>query len=57
MKLVHASIPADNPEAAARVLADGIPGSELVIVDDAGHMVHLEQPAAYSAAVESFLSR
>jgi proline iminopeptidase len=43
--------------AAAQVLADGIPRSELVIVEDAGHMLHLEQPAAYSAAVESFLAR
>jgi pimeloyl-ACP methyl ester carboxylesterase len=43
--------------AAAQVLADCIPGSELVIVENAGHMLHLEQPAAYSSAVESFLSR
>jgi len=43
--------------AAAQVLVDGIPRSELVIVEDAGHMLHLEQPAAYSAAVEAFLSR
>jgi len=43
--------------AAAQVLADGIPGSELVIVENAGHMLHLEQPAAYSAAVEAFLAR
>jgi pimeloyl-ACP methyl ester carboxylesterase len=43
--------------AAAQVLADGIPRSELVIVEEAGHMLHLEQPEAYSAAVESFLSR
>ena len=43
--------------AAAAVLCDGIPGAELVIVENAGHMLHLEQPAAYSAAVESFLSR
>src|SRR5690348_8417394 len=42
---------------AAQVLADGIPGAEVVIVDDAGHMLHVEQPAAYSAAVEAFLSR
>ena len=35
--------------AAAQVLADGIPRSELVIVENAGHMLHLEQPAAYSA--------
>ena len=43
--------------AAAQVLADGIPRSELVIVENAGHMLHVEQPAAYSAAVESFLAR
>ncbi len=43
--------------AAAKVLADGIPRSEVVIVEDAGHMLHLEQPAMYSAAVEAFLSR
>jgi len=43
--------------AAAQVLADGIPRSELVIVEDAGHMLHVEQPAAYSAPVEAFLSR
>ena len=43
--------------AAAQVLADGIPRSELVIVENAGHMLHLEQPAAYSVAVESFLAR
>jgi pimeloyl-ACP methyl ester carboxylesterase len=43
--------------AAAQVLADGIPRSELVIVEDAGHMLHLEQPEAFSGAVEAFLSR
>ena len=43
--------------AAAQVLADGIPRSEVVIVEGAGHMLHLEQPAAFSAAVEAFLSR
>ena len=43
--------------AAAQVLADGIPRSELVIVEHAGHMLHLEQPAAFSEAVEAFLSR
>jgi pimeloyl-ACP methyl ester carboxylesterase len=43
--------------AAAQVLADGIPRSELVIVENAGHMLHLEQPAAFSAAVGAFLSR
>ena len=43
--------------AAAQVLADGIPHAELVVVEEAGHMLHLEQPEAFSRAVESFLAR
>jgi pimeloyl-ACP methyl ester carboxylesterase len=43
--------------AAAQVLADGIPDSELVVLEDAGHMVHLEQPETFRQAVEGFLSR
>ena len=43
--------------AAAQVLADGIPGAELVIVEAAGHMLHLEQPEPFRAAVEAFLAR
>jgi pimeloyl-ACP methyl ester carboxylesterase len=39
------------------VLADGIPGAELAVLEGAGHMVHLEQPEAFRAAVESFLAR
>jgi proline iminopeptidase len=43
--------------AAAQVLVDGITRSELVIIEEAGHMLHLEQPAAFSGAVEAFLAR
>jgi pimeloyl-ACP methyl ester carboxylesterase len=43
--------------AAAQVLADGIRGAELAIVEGAGHFVFLEQPDAFRAAVETFLSR
>ena len=39
------------------LLADGIPGAELVVVEDAGHMLHLEQPEAFAGAVEAFLAR
>jgi proline iminopeptidase len=43
--------------AAAQPLADGIPGAELVLLDDAGHMTFLERPDAFRAAVEGFLAR
>lgn len=42
---------------AARALHEGIPGSELVVVPDAGHMSFVEQTDAYVAAVRDFLSR
>jgi len=40
---------------AARVLHDGISGSELVVIPDAGHMSFVEQPSEYLAAVREFL--
>lgn len=40
---------------AAHVLHEGIPGSELVIVPDVGHMSFVEAPDAYLGAVRSFL--
>jgi proline iminopeptidase len=43
--------------AAAEVLVDGIPNAELVVIENAGHMVFLEQPDRFSGAVEAFLSR
>ena len=42
---------------AARVLHEGISGSELVVVPDAGHMSFVEEPDAYLAAVRGFLRR
>jgi pimeloyl-ACP methyl ester carboxylesterase len=42
---------------AARVLHEGIAGSELVVIPDAGHMSFVEQPAAYVDAVRGFLRR
>ena len=41
---------------AARVLHEGIEGSELVVVPDAGHMSFVEQSEAYAQAVRRFLS-
>ncbi|MBN1284808.1 MAG: alpha/beta fold hydrolase [Anaerolineae bacterium] len=40
-----------------RYLAEHIPGAERVVIEGAGHMVALEQPARVAAAVRSFLER
>ena len=42
---------------AARDLAAGIRGSELVILPDAGHMTYVEQPDRYFAAIRDFFAR
>lgn len=42
---------------AARVLHEGIAGSELVVIPDAGHMSYVEQPEMYIDAVRAFLRR
>jgi proline iminopeptidase len=42
---------------AARVLHEGIPGSELAVLDEAGHMSMIESQSAYIAVVERFLGR
>lgn len=42
---------------AARDLHAGIPGSELVILPDAGHMTYVEQPGMYFAALRDFFAR
>jgi 3-oxoadipate enol-lactonase len=42
---------------AARVLYEGIAGSELAVVPEAGHMSFVEQPEAYLDPVRQFLGR
>jgi len=44
------------PLSAARVLKTGIPHAEVVVIPDAGHIPFLEQPAAFNAAVQAFLT-
>jgi proline iminopeptidase len=34
-----------------------VPGSELAVIENAGHLAHLEQPETYLAAVRNFLAR
>jgi 3-oxoadipate enol-lactonase len=41
----------------AREIAGLIPGAELTIVPDAGHLVNIEQPAAFNTAAIGFLRR
>jgi 2-succinyl-6-hydroxy-2,4-cyclohexadiene-1-carboxylate synthase len=41
----------------ARALADALPRAELGLVADAGHAVHVEQPALLAALMETFLHR
>ncbi len=45
------------PPAMARVLRDHLPHAQLSVVPDAGHLSNLEQPEAFNAALERFLSR
>ena len=47
------AIPVENAE----LLADRIPGAELVLLEGAGHLYHSEQPAAADAAVLDFVRR
>ncbi|MDR7520486.1 MAG: alpha/beta hydrolase [Armatimonadota bacterium] len=46
-----------TPVRYSRYLHEQIPGSELVIVEGAGHIVMLEQPKATNAAIRTFLRR
>jgi len=33
-----------------------IPGAQLAVIEDAGHMLTSEQPAAFNAALDAFLA-
>jgi proline iminopeptidase len=45
------------PENSARELADGIPGSELVVLSESGHFGHLEEPDRFYDAVLRFTAQ
>lgn len=40
----------------SRLIAETIPGTQLSLLHDAGHMANMEQPAAFNAAVLEFLA-
>jgi pimeloyl-ACP methyl ester carboxylesterase len=42
---------------ASRYMAERIPNAELVVVPDAGHAPNISQPAVFTSALRSFLSR
>ncbi len=42
---------------AAEAIAGGIPDAELVIFENSGHMIFIEEQVAYAAAVRDFLGR
>ena len=44
------------PSEESRLMAEAIQGAELKIIPQAGHLTNLEQPEAFQAAVESWLS-
>jgi pimeloyl-ACP methyl ester carboxylesterase len=44
-----------TPPELAREIADGIPGAELKVIDDCGHLSSIEKPDAVSQAIKSFL--
>jgi 3-oxoadipate enol-lactonase len=46
-----------TPVADARVIADAIPGAQLVVVEGAAHLPNLERPAAFDAALAALLDR
>lgn len=46
-----------TPPDVSREMAAEIPGSELAVIPDAGHLVNIEQPEAFNAAVLDFLRK
>ena len=45
------------PTAGSIALAEALPGAQLAVIQDAGHVPHEEKPEDFMSAVEGFLSR
>ena len=45
------------PPSRAKIMHEGIPKSELVILENSGHMAHVEEPEAFFAAIREWLQR
>jgi len=46
-----------TPAALSEALAAGIPGAHLALIRGAGHISNIDQPAAFDALVEAFISK
>jgi pimeloyl-ACP methyl ester carboxylesterase len=45
------------PPSQAKIMHEGIPNSELVVFEESGHFVHVEEPEAFFEAVRRWLHR
>jgi proline iminopeptidase len=45
------------PPSCAEIMHDGIPNSELVVLEESGHLAHAEEPKAFFEAVRGWLRR
>jgi pimeloyl-ACP methyl ester carboxylesterase len=55
--VVAGALDDETPVAYAQVLADGIPGARLDVVDGAGHLLNAEAPDAVNALLAEHLGR
>jgi 3-oxoadipate enol-lactonase len=46
-----------TPVAMARAIHEALPGSKLTILPSAAHLSNMEQPAAFTQALQEFLAR
>lgn len=55
--IIVGSADALTPPPMSEAMAAAIPGAELVVLEDAGHLSNLEAPDAFTAALRTLLSR
>jgi proline iminopeptidase len=45
------------PPSQAKIMHEGIPNSELVVLEESGHLAHVEEPEAFFEAVKGWVER
>lgn len=53
--IIHGNDDQLIPASEARLMQEAIPGAELVMIEKAGHLLNMEQPAAFNQAVHQFI--